>query len=120
MKLPPNSLALGTNTMANAAAIRSSTAPKLTMEVLFSRYAPSIRSAIAPSARISSGTIGTSDARETGFIGKTSLDQRRGLRGAERMLIAVEQRRHRRGRHVEHGLRIEAEQQRQHDQRHED
>ena len=47
------------------------------------------------------------------------MRQRRGLRRADRLMEAVEQRRHRRRRHVEDRLRIDADQDGEHDERRE-
>src|SRR5215203_3527227 len=75
---------------------------------------------MAPTDSTISGKAGASDESGMAFIGAASLRKRRGLGRAQCALIVVEQRGNRGRRHVEHRLRIEAEQQRQHDQRHED
>src|ERR1700710_701721 len=75
--------------------------------------------AMAPTVSTISGSTWVIEASGMAFTAKASLRQRGGFRRAERILVVVEERRHRRRRHVEHGLRIEAEQQGQHDQRRE-
>src|SRR5881394_3207998 len=75
--------------------------------------------AMAPSVSTISGRAWVIDASGMAFTAKASLYQRGGFRRAERMLVVVEQRRHGRRRHVEHGLGVEAKQQGQHDQRRE-
>src|SRR5689334_611371 len=72
--------------------------------------------AMAPHVSTISGSAGIIDASGMAFTARASLHQRGGFRRAECMLVIVEERRDRRRRHVENGLRIEAEQQGQHDQ----
>src|SRR5436190_6792611 len=71
---------------------------------------------MAPRQSTISGRAWVSDQM---FIAVASLHQGCGFRRAQSVLVVVEQRRDRRRRYVEHGLRIEDEQQREDDQRRE-
>src|SRR5262249_40630546 len=107
------------------ATTRRKTASPLMLAVARSpRATPSMSRIMAPAARISSGRIGWSDgtSRISVIAGPVSVAEQRGLGAArgERVVIVVDQRRHRGGRHLEHRLRIDAEQDRQRDERRED
>src|SRR5882757_541759 len=119
MKLVPKIRPFGMTATIAAAAINSRIEHRLTALSLRSRKAPSRSNAMAPSVSTISGRAWVIDASGMAFTARASLHQRGGFRRAKRMLVVVEQRRHGRRRHVEHGLRIEAEQQGQHDQRRE-
>src|SRR5215813_12291633 len=100
-------------TMTPAATINSTTASPLTVAVArLPTPTPSISRTIAPIARISSGRIGCSDGRSRTSViaGSASEAEQCGLGAAERVVIVVDQRRHRGRRHVEDRLRIDAEQ----------
>src|SRR3989442_466833 len=76
-------------------------------------------SAMAPSAIIISGRTGSKAGICAGsFIGVLSLRrQRGGLGEPERLLVVLQQRLYGSGGHVEHGLRVDAEKDRQDHQR---
>ena len=72
------------------------------------RKTPSIRSAMAPTPRTSSGSSGTSRARSRG-VHSPYLVSAAVCTRADRMMVIVDQARHRDRGHVEHRLRIDAE-----------
>src|SRR5690348_4886708 len=126
------------------ATIRITIASPLMLAVARSaRPTPSISRIMAPTARISSGRIGWSDgtSRISVIAGPTSMalsgevecgsrQKTRpflmselgglGAAGGKRVVVVVDQRRHRSGRHVEHRLWPDPEQDRERDERRED
>src|SRR5258708_15539907 len=122
MKLPPKvvSVPAGSHRTIAPAATKRPIASQLTVTAVCSpRNAPSISSAMAPTASTISGKAGSkAGSAVTSFIGIHSPQQQRGrVRGVERMRVAVEQLGHRCGRQVEHRLREDAEQDRQYGER---
>src|SRR5690348_2806785 len=89
------------------------------------RTAPTISNASAPTTSTSSGRMSWMDGRSitSSIAFKASEPEERGLGAAgraKRVVIVVDQRRDRGRGYVEHRLRIDAEQDRQHDERRHD
>src|SRR5215831_19364679 len=124
-KLPPSAAGLpsGRRATSSAAATRITIAtPSATFATRSPRNAPSMSSAMAPTASSSSGATAVSAESWAGSFIVSSLGrswQGRGFRRAERVAVVLDQRRDRSRRQVEHQVREHAEQDREHHQRRE-
>src|ERR1700704_472074 len=124
-KLPPKvtSLPPGSQTMMAPVRINSRiAAPSILLVACSPRNAPTISSAMAPSASTISGRAGSRAgiSSVSGIDGSRLWSMRQqggGLRRTERALVVLEQLRNRSRREVEHRLRVDAEQDGQDDQR---
>src|SRR6476646_9216569 len=97
-------------------------APSMLLVACSPRNAPTISSAMAPSASTISGKAGSRAgiSSVSGIDGSRLWSMRQqggGFRRAERALVVLEQLRHRSRREVEYRLRVDAEQDGQNDQR---
>src|ERR1043166_2710296 len=124
-KLPPSAAGLPSGRRATiiARATRNAIAmPSATLATRSPRNAPSISSAMAPTASSSSVAVATSaDIWAVSVIGPTSSRQGRGFRRGERVRVVLDQRRDRGRGQIEHQVREHAEQQgQQHERRERD
>src|SRR5215470_3616424 len=128
MKLPWKARTLPDGCMARtapAATRRMIDSPLITPVAESPRIAPSISSSIAPSTRMSSGRIAWRDgkSRTSGIAVTVSEAEQRRLGGrgcGKRVVIVVDERRHRRRRDVEDRLGIDAEEDGEDHERRED
>src|SRR6185312_3505523 len=124
-KLPPklSSLPPGNSSRITPAATKSAIAEKSTTHTGSpTRNAPSISSAMAPSASTISGKSGTNAGSCAAFmiLPRHQARQACRLHAMERVMVVVDQLRHRDRGKVEHRLRIDADQDRENDERRED